>query len=77
MRARHEGGPRSCRHCWEPVVRLQAEGGRQVSKWLHTPNRVPCIDPLTREPIGTDAAPRELVAAVSAAPSADNSWRSR
>lgn len=43
MRARHDGA-HTCQHCGEPVVRLQADGARQVSKWLHTPNRLNCLN---------------------------------
>lgn len=45
--ARYEcGGP--CANCAEPIVRLLVEGS-EPSGWLHTPNRLPCIDHLTRE----------------------------
>lgn len=60
MRARHEGAPRTCLHCGEPVVRLQADGARQVSKWLHTPNRLHCLN-AWREVTGMFAEPRQMV----------------
>lgn len=45
--ARYEcGGP--CANCSEPIVRLVVQGS-PPSQWLHTPNRLPCIDHLTRE----------------------------
>ncbi|MET8278201.1 hypothetical protein [Micromonospora sp. NPDC005174] len=60
MRARHEVIPRACQHCREPVVRLQADGGSGVSRWLHTPNRLHCVNPLTREQVSTVAEVAEL-----------------
>lgn len=64
MRAHHEGTPRTCTNCGEPVVRLQApDGFAGVSRWLHTPNRVPCLNRLTREETGTVAEPRMPVVA--------------
>jgi hypothetical protein len=55
IRARHEGKPHTCQHCREPVVRLQEDGSASVSRWVHTPSRLYCINPVTRQPSGTDA----------------------
>lgn len=55
--ARYEcGGP--CVNCREPIVRLVVEGS-PPSLWLHTPNRLPCINHLTRELRDTVAEQRE------------------
>ncbi|MER7331596.1 MULTISPECIES: hypothetical protein [unclassified Micromonospora] len=48
------------------MVRLQADGSATVSRWLHTPNRLVCVDPLTGEPTGWEAQPRETSAGVAA-----------
>ncbi|MEV5211413.1 hypothetical protein AB0K35_28455 [Micromonospora sp. NPDC053740] len=46
--ARYEcGGP--CKNCAEPVVRSRVDGQVAPSRWLHTPNRLHCIDQLTRQ----------------------------
>lgn len=60
--ARYEcGGP--CANCAEPIVRLAVDGKVAPSRWLHTPNRLPCIDPLTREVRETVAEQRQPVVA--------------
>ncbi|WP_433460750.1 hypothetical protein [Micromonospora sp. CA-248212] len=52
--ARYEcGGP--CANCAEPVVRLRVDGKVAPSRWLHTPNRLHCVNPLTREQLPTVA----------------------
>lgn len=55
----------TCRHCGEPIlrpvtVRMDAD---VLLRWLHTPVRAECIDPLTREPTGTVAEPKWAVIA--------------
>lgn len=54
-----------CRHCSEPILRpvtASVDAGLRV-RWLHTPERVGCVDALTREPTGTHAEPVVAVAA--------------
>ena len=59
--ARYEcGGP--CANCAEPIVRL-LRAGKDPSRWLHTPNRLPCIDHLTREVRDTVAEQQQPVIA--------------
>ncbi|MEV1013702.1 hypothetical protein AB0I89_23415 [Micromonospora sp. NPDC049801] len=41
-------------------MRLHVEGRAAPSRWLHTPNRLHCINPLTREPVSTVAEAAEL-----------------
>lgn len=65
MRARHEGQPKTCVNCAEPVVRLQADGGHEVSRWVHTPNRLNCLSPF-REVTDLVATPRPVWPHVSA-----------
>lgn len=55
---RLEGG-RTCVNCGEPLVRMHQAGNAVPSRWLHTPDRLPCVDGLTRELLGTDAEPAE------------------
>ncbi|MFD6565319.1 hypothetical protein [Micromonospora profundi] len=66
--ARYEcGGP--CANCSEPIVRL-LRAGQDPSRWLHTPNRLPCIDHLTREVRDTVAEQRQPVLARADIPAA-------
>ncbi|MEU0078642.1 hypothetical protein ABZY58_12150 [Micromonospora tulbaghiae] len=48
----------TCRHCGEPIVRLRVQGLRRGVKvrWLHTPNRLHCLN-VWREVLDTVAQP--------------------